>query len=92
MNIVFSNNKNFQFKLKRLFDILLSLFLIILSIPIILFSGLLIWLSDRGPILYKQEREGYSEKNLIFMFRSMIVDAESFDLSGQKRQKNYIGG
>ena len=75
----FSNNKNFQFKLKRLFDILLSLLLIILSLPIILCSGLLIWLSDRGPILYKQEREGLFRKKFnIYKLRSMIVDAESF--------------
>ena len=59
---LFLNNKNLQFKLKRLFDIILSFFLLIISFPIILCSGLLIWLSDRGPILYKQEREGLFRK------------------------------
>ncbi len=75
---LFLNNKDFQFKLKRLFDIILSFFLLIISFPIILFSGLLIWLSDRGPIFYKQEREGLFRKKFnIYKLRSMIVNAES---------------
>jgi exopolysaccharide biosynthesis polyprenyl glycosylphosphotransferase len=75
---LFLNNKDFQFKLKRLFDIILSFFLLIISFPIILCSGLLIWLSDRGPIFYKQEREGLFRKKInIYKLRSMIVNAES---------------
>ena len=75
---LFYNNKNFQFKLKRLFDIILSFFLLILTFPIILFFGLLIWLYDRGPVLYRQEREGLFRKKFnIYKLRSMIVNAES---------------
>tara|TARA_Y100001978_G_scaffold56547_1_gene50837 strand:- start:4448 stop:5689 length:1242 start_codon:yes stop_codon:yes gene_type:complete len=72
------NDKNFQFKLKRIFDIILSFLLLIITFPIILFSGLLIWISDRGPILYRQEREGLFKKKFnIYKLRSMIVNAES---------------
>ncbi len=75
---LFLNNKNFQFKLKRLFDIFLSFFLLIISSPIMLCCGFLIWLSDRGPIFYKQEREGLFRKKFnIYKLRSMIVNAES---------------
>ena len=75
---LFWDNENLQFKLKRFLDIIFSFFLLILSLPIILISGLLIWLSDRGPILYQQEREGlYRRKFNIYKLRSMIINAEN---------------
>mgnify|MGYP001290139894 CR=1 FL=1 len=75
---LFWDNKNLQFKLKRFLDIVFSFFLLILSLPIILISGLLIWLSDRGPVLYQQEREGlYRRKFNIYKLRSMIINAET---------------
>ena len=33
--------------------------------PLVIISGLFIWLTDRGPIFYKQEREGLLRKNYI---------------------------
>ena len=81
-NFLFAKNylkeKDFEFKLKRISDILLSLILIIFLSPIVCISGLFIWLTDRGPIFYAQEREGLLRKKLkIFKLRTMIVDAES---------------
>jgi len=81
-NFLFAKNylkeKDFEFKLKRISDILLSLILIIFLSPIVFISGLFIWLTDRGPIFYAQEREGLLRKKLkIFKLRTMIVDAES---------------
>jgi lipopolysaccharide/colanic/teichoic acid biosynthesis glycosyltransferase len=63
--------------LKRPFDIGLSFIGIVLSSPIWIILSLLIWLEDRGPIFYKQER--ISKNGRVFKaikFRSMIVDAE----------------
>jgi len=75
---LFWDNKNLQFKLKRFLDIVFSFFLLTLSLPIILISGLLIWLSDRGPVLYQQEREGlYRRKFNVYKLRSMIINAET---------------
>ena len=81
-NFLFTKNyqkeKDFEFKLKRISDILLSLILIIFLSPLVFISGLFIWLTDRGPIFYTQEREGLLRKKLkIFKLRTMIVDAES---------------
>ena len=81
-NFLFTKNyqkeKDFEFKLKRILDIFLSLILIIFLSPLVLISGLFIWLTDRGPIFYIQEREGLLRKKLkIFKLRTMIVDAES---------------
>jgi len=63
--------------LKRPFDVALSFFGLVLSLPFWLIISFLIWIEDRGPIFYKQERVG--QNGLIFYvikFRSMIKDAE----------------
>lgn len=63
--------------LKRPLDIGLSLTGIIISSPLWGLIGVLIYLGDRGPIFYSQERVGKDGK--IFKaqkFRSMIKDAE----------------
>ncbi len=63
--------------LKRPFDIALSFAGLVLSSPLWLFFGLLIWLQDKGPVFYGQERVGKNGRIFKAMkFRSMIVDAE----------------
>jgi lipopolysaccharide/colanic/teichoic acid biosynthesis glycosyltransferase len=63
--------------LKRLFDICLSSIGIIGSAPLWLLFSLAIWLEDRRPIFYSQERIGKSDRVFkAFKFRSMIKDAE----------------
>ncbi len=75
---LFLNNRGLEFKLKRLFDILVSLLLLFFSLPLILFFGSLIWLFDRGPVFYKQEREGlFRRKFFVYKLRSMVVNAET---------------
>jgi sugar transferase (PEP-CTERM system associated) len=64
---------------KRLFDILISLFILILTSPLILLTALAVWLESKGhdPIFYLQERVGKNEKTFkVIKFRSMQVDAE----------------
>jgi lipopolysaccharide/colanic/teichoic acid biosynthesis glycosyltransferase len=63
--------------LKRPFDIALSFVGLVLSSPLWILFGLLIWLQDRGPVFYRQERVGKNGRIFEAMkFRSMIVDAE----------------
>ena len=63
--------------IKRIFDILLSLLLIILTSPIMLITAIAIAAYDRGPVLYKQIRCTKDRKEFkIMKFRSMKVDAE----------------
>ena len=64
--------------LKRPFDMALSSFGLLLSSPLWLLFSLLIWIEDRGPIFYLQERVGkYGRKFMAIKFRSMIKDAEA---------------
>lgn len=63
--------------LKRPFDVMLSGLGILVSSPLWILFGSLIWLEDRGSIFYSQERVG--KEGRIFKalkFRSMIMGAE----------------
>lgn len=63
--------------IKRIFDIVISLAMLIVTAPITILTGLLIKINDGGPALYKQTRitKG-SEEFDVLKFRSMRVDAE----------------
>jgi lipopolysaccharide/colanic/teichoic acid biosynthesis glycosyltransferase len=62
---------------KRTFDILLSLFGLIVLSPVLLVIALWIRLGSRGPVLYRGLRAGRNNKPFHMMkFRTMIVDAD----------------
>ncbi len=59
---------------KRIFDILVSLILIILTSPIMLAAAIGVKISSEGPVFFRQERVGKMGKPFkIFKFRSMYV-------------------
>jgi exopolysaccharide biosynthesis polyprenyl glycosylphosphotransferase len=64
--------------IKRVSDIIVSIFVLILISPLLLTLAILIKLDSKGPIIYKQTRIGYHKKPFnIYKFRSMKVDAEA---------------
>jgi len=64
-------------KLKRISDVVISLIILLLTLPLNIFVALAIRLDSKGPILFKQERIGMNNKNFtIYKFRSMYLDAE----------------
>ncbi len=63
--------------LKRTFDIVVSLFSLIVLSPLFLLIALIIKLTSPGPVFYKQKRVGMDGKEFTMLkFRSMVVDAE----------------
>jgi len=73
----------FRTIVKRLFDIVCALILIVLASPIILLTAIFILLESGGPILYLQERVGLNGRLFnVVKFRSMRTDAEK---DGQPR-------
>lgn len=63
--------------IKRIVDILFSMVFLILSSPLLLFVGFMVWRSSPGSIFYLQERIGQFGKPFqIIKFRSMYIDAE----------------
>lgn len=62
---------------KRLFDILVSLLLLIILSPLLIIVAIIIHATDKGPVFYKQTRLTKGGKEFkIIKFRSMLVDAE----------------
>jgi sugar transferase (PEP-CTERM system associated) len=63
--------------MKRSFDIVCSLIILVLTFPLMLLAALTVWLEDRGPVFYSQERVGKDGKTFrVHKFRSMRTDAE----------------
>jgi Undecaprenyl-phosphate glucose phosphotransferase len=63
---------------KRGIDLLISATAILCLLPFLPLVALAIWLGDRGPVFYRQERMGLDGRPFfILKFRSMRVDAES---------------
>lgn len=63
--------------LKRLIDIIGSLFGLIVLTPLFFLIGIAIKIDSKGPIFFKQERVGQGERIFtMYKFRSMRVDAE----------------
>ncbi|MDA3860242.1 MAG: sugar transferase [Melioribacteraceae bacterium] len=68
-------------KIKRLLDLVISIIIIIISQPLFIITAIAIKYESKGPIFYKQERSGLNGKTFkIIKFRSMSSDAEK--LSG----------
>ena len=66
-----------QQNVKRLIDLLLSIFGILILSPLLILIAIRTWLSSKGGIIYSQERIGYKNKPFtIYKFRSMVADAE----------------
>jgi lipopolysaccharide/colanic/teichoic acid biosynthesis glycosyltransferase len=64
--------------IKRIFDLLFSLILLLLTFPLMLLVALLIKLESKGPSIFKQERVGQNGSTFtMYKFRSMVVDAAS---------------
>jgi lipopolysaccharide/colanic/teichoic acid biosynthesis glycosyltransferase len=63
--------------LKRPLDIILSTFMLILSLPVSLPIAVAIKMEDGGPIFYRQERWGRGGKHFkAYKFRTMVADSD----------------
>ena len=62
---------------KRLFDIVVSLLMLLLLSPVFLVLAIAIKIDSKGPVFYRQTRiTQYNQKFRIFKFRSMVQNAD----------------
>jgi sugar transferase (PEP-CTERM system associated) len=74
----FSSGRRLSGIAKRLFDILASTVLLVITLPIILLFALAVKLESKGPAFYRQKRVGrYGEPFNLVKLRSMRDDAEA---------------
>jgi lipopolysaccharide/colanic/teichoic acid biosynthesis glycosyltransferase len=61
---------------KRIFDIVVAALALVLLAPLLLLAALLVRISSRGPVLFRQERIGRGFRPFtIYKFRTMVADA-----------------
>ena len=67
-----------QAQLKRMADLLLAALLLLITAPFMAVAASLIWLEDRGPIFYLQQRTGwFGHPFTVFKLRTMSVQSGS---------------
>jgi len=73
--------RKFSLLMKRLFDIVVTLTLLILLSPVFAILAIAIKLDSKGPVFYRQTRvTRYGKEFRIFKFRSMVTDADKGSL------------
>jgi len=66
--------------LKRTFDVLFSLFALMISSPFLLFSAIVVKFSSNGPVFFVQQRTGYNQNDFkCYKFRSMKVHSKEIE-------------
>ena len=71
-----SQRKTAYLFIKRVFDIVLSLVLIVVLLPLLLLVMAAIAIDSPGPVIFKQKRIGYQGKEfMIFKFRTLSITA-----------------
>ena len=69
--------KKLSLILKRIFDIVVSLIMLIILLPVFIFLGIAIKIDSKGPVFFRQERiTQYGKTFKIFKFRTMVNNAE----------------
>lgn len=77
MQLINIANQNRYEKIKRFFDICLSAAALVVLSPLLLVIAILIYLEDKGPVIYSQTRIGKDGQAFkLYKFRSMCVDAD----------------
>ncbi len=75
--IPWSDAFSVQRQLKRVADVALAMLLLVLTAPLLLLIGLLIFLEDQGPVFYCQQRSGYMGRPFrLLKLRTMLCRPE----------------
>lgn len=80
-------------QIKRLMDIFLAIFLVVLFFPIWLIIPFLILIESGQPIFYRHKRMGKDGKEFwIYKFRTMVVDADKVLFSNKRLLAEFKNG
>ncbi len=80
-------------RLKRLMDVFLAIFFLLLASPVMLMTAILIRIESSGPVIYRQTRTGRDGKPFVILkFRSMRLDAEKSGAQWAKPNDERITG
>lgn len=74
---------------KRVFDIVSSIIILILTLPVLVLIGLAVKLHDGGPVMYFQNRMGKNNKPFkLYKLRTMKIDADKEGMIDKKNTED----
>jgi exopolysaccharide biosynthesis polyprenyl glycosylphosphotransferase len=77
--------------IKRAFDLVVSVLVVLVGLPLWLLIALAIKLSSRGPVFYRDKRIGLGEQEFgMLKFRTMVADAA--ERQPELERSNEVGG
>ena len=78
--------------LKRFFDLILSITLLVFSFPLLVIIAIMVYLDLGRPILFVQQRPGYKEKIFkMYKFRTMIQSQELVNAQFDQHRVTKLG-
>jgi exopolysaccharide biosynthesis polyprenyl glycosylphosphotransferase len=84
-------HNTFALGIKKIMDISISIFMILVLSPVFICIAVLIKLTSRGPIIFKQSRVGLRGRHFfLYKFRTMVADAEK--IRKDLENKNEVDG
>ena len=82
----------FSYLLKRMLDTIVSAIVLILLLPLFIFTAVAIWVENPGPVFYYQIRVGLNGRHFKFYkFRSMVVNADKIKHELAARNESKAG-
>lgn len=70
--------KKISLLLKRVFDVIVSIAMLCILLPVFIIIGIMIKLDSKGPVMFRQVRvTKYGKEFKIFKFRTMVNNAQS---------------
>ncbi len=82
----------FSYLLKRMLDTVVSAIVLILLLPLFIFTAIAIWVENPGPVFYYQIRVGLNGRHFKFYkFRSMVVNADKIKHELAARNESKAG-
>lgn len=70
-----TENKSIYESVKRLIEVVAVIITVPITIPLIIIIGILVRVTSRGPVIYKQERTGKNNKLFtLYKFRTMVAN------------------
>lgn len=78
LNFINIPNNPYELALKKIMDIFISLFMLIILSPVLLIISALIKFTSSGPVIFKQARVGLRGRKFnLYKFRTMVFNADA---------------
>jgi exopolysaccharide biosynthesis polyprenyl glycosylphosphotransferase len=91
--LTFTNipHRPFALAVKKFMDVSISIILLIVLFPFMVIIGILIWITSKGPIIFRQTRVGLRGRKFnLYKFRTMVYNAD--DIKEELNSENEMDG